>query len=88
MKFKPYIAINIYYQDGDTAFDNKLRKLAIELDGEEGGSGFGGGYRDISFLFEDLEQAHQFFLRVRRFKKMSQIGSRIGSQSMLHEDDF
>jgi hypothetical protein len=86
--FKPYIIINLAYQGTDASFDKKLQAIAIELGGGEDKSGFSGGYSDLSFCFDNLKSARQFFVRAKRFKKMAEVGSRIGSASMLDTRDW
>ena len=56
--------------------EDYLRELAVEYEGEETGSGYG-GWRDIGFQFFEEDDARKFLRHVRRFKifkKKSRVG--------------
>jgi hypothetical protein len=59
-KFRPYIYVTVVYSGYDEAKDEQFIKMAKQHGGEESGSGFGFGKRDIGIIFYDLESAGKF----------------------------
>jgi hypothetical protein len=63
-KFAPY-TVTIIYGDYNQSLDEKLISLAERNTGEDTGSGYGFGQRDLSFDFFTEKGARQFVKKVR-----------------------
>ncbi len=81
VRFKPYIHINI--EIADFSLGKKLDEIAVKYGGTPVGSGYGLGYRNVSYEFTRLMAARKFYIHAKRLSKVREIDS----NCHLHEDD-
>jgi hypothetical protein len=65
--------ISVWVYIDDFSLDDKMDSIAVKYGGHNTGSGFGFGFRDISYDFEDEELAHKFISHAARLKKVHNV---------------